>query len=160
MENDELVFSKKESWDSSLLAEAGENPVKGKFCRASIYVGVKLDTLLYSITELRKGLGILTGSEVHGANSRITKKLVRNFFDAAAINVFSSAYATFELKTGPAFPSWGTRHKTYVAYDAHKSFGEICEFLYSGEFKIGQGTYIISPNSVRERRARRGIKTG
>lgn len=134
--------------------------MKGKLCRASIYVAVRLDTLLYSLTDLRKGLGLLTGTEVQGGNARVTKKLIRNFFDAAAIDVFSSAYLTFELKTGPAYGPWGNRHRTYVAYDDHKSFDHVCDFLYSAEFGIGPGKYTISPNLVRERRSRRGRKTG
>jgi hypothetical protein len=134
--------------------------VKGKICRVSFYVGVRLEKLLYSQPEVRKGLGLLIGDDLKGANARTTKKIVRNFFDAAAMNIFSSVYVTFEKKSGTTYIFWGERHKTYVAYDARKSFDKICEYLYSTEFKIGQGVYTVVPKSVKERRARRGVKTG
>lgn len=158
-DKEELGAGKNENWENLLTEEPGENPVRGKLCSASIFIGVRLETLLYSLEPIRRGLGLFTGTEVQGENTRITKKLVRNFFDAAAIDAFSSAYATFELRSGTAYPAWGNRHKTYLAYDAHKSFDTISEFLYSTDFVIRGGTYKIVQNSVKERRARRGIKT-
>lgn len=157
----EEVELKGEEWNPSVNPTPPVRPsVKGKLCRASFYAGVRLDKLLYMQSEVRKGLGLLIGEELRGANARTTKKLFRNFFDAAAIDVFSSAYVTFEKKSGATYFPWGERHKTYVAYDARKSFDNICEYLYSAEFKIGEGLYTVVPNSVKERRARRGIKTG
>jgi hypothetical protein len=158
---EDFAEDKSENWNLTPNPDPNPPPsVRGKLCRASFFVGVRLDTLLYSVQNLRTGLGLFTGSEVQGPNARISKKLIRNFYDAAAIGVLSSAYVVFVLKSGTAYPQWGNRHRTYLVYDARKSFETLCEFLYSNEYNVGGGVYEIAPNSVKERRARKGIKTG
>lgn len=151
----------------SFLDEVNPNPTPnppsptiGKYASVYYYLGIRLDTLLYSNEGLRNILGFYDIGYITRAERVITTKIIRNSSDALALNVVDCNYAIFRAKDpSVTHPSWGERQKTYLFFDKTKDASEVKQQLLEYELKVdpSQAVYLLEGDSFKPRRLRKGV---
>jgi hypothetical protein len=143
-----LVDSKKKKTNEN----KGNTTQIGKLCRGEYYLGIRLNTLLYTNKQFRNSLGLFIESDLNLADAGISKKLIPVYSSAAALGIVSSVYVIFVAKEeGHIYLTWGKRYKTYIVFSAQKQLDELAQLLYGTEFQIGPDSipYTIEKNSIR-----------